>query len=63
LSAALAAGVAVSVLVMFIAIGYNPKSLEWWGNTVDYSGVDGSGVGILPIPARRYFGPEKVSSP
>jgi hypothetical protein len=48
---------------MFIAIGYNPKSLKWWGNTVDYSGVDGSGVGILPIPARRYLGPEKVSFP
>ena len=63
LSAAFTAGVAVSGLVMFFAIGYNPKRLKWWGNTVSYSGVDGSGVGILPIPARGYFGPEKGSFP
>lgn len=63
LSAAFTAGVAVSGLVMFFAIGYNPKRLKWWGNTVSYSGVDGSGVGILPIPSRGYFGPEKGSFP
>ena len=63
LSAAFTAGVAVSGLLMFFAIGYNPKRLNWWGNTVSNSGVDGSGVGILPIPARGYFGPEKGSFP
>ncbi|KAF3810508.1 Oligopeptide transporter 2 [Colletotrichum gloeosporioides] len=59
LSAALTAGVAVSALVMFFAVGYNPIALKWWGNTVSGAGVDGSQIGILPIPERGYFGPEK----
>ncbi|KAE8447140.1 hypothetical protein EG329_011124 [Mollisiaceae sp. DMI_Dod_QoI] len=63
LSAALTAGVAVSGLVMFFAIGYNPKSLKWWGNTVSGAGIDGAGKGIWPLPARGYFGPEKGSFP
>ena len=64
LSAALTAGVAVSALVMFFAVGYHPKNLSWWGNDVPWAGVDGSSVGILPIPADRgYFGPEKGTFP
>lgn len=63
LSAAFTAGVAISALVMFFAVGYNPISLKWWGNTVSSAGVDGSSVGILPIPARGYFGPEKGTFP
>ncbi|KAK1763650.1 OPT-domain-containing protein [Phialemonium atrogriseum] len=63
LSAALTAGVAISALIMFFAIGYNPISLKWWGNTVSSAGVDGSSVGIWPMPARGYFGPEKGSFP
>jgi hypothetical protein len=63
LSAALTAGVAVSGLIMFFAVGYNPKSLKWWGNTVSSAGIDGSSKGILPIPARGYFGPPKGSFP
>ncbi|PNY21070.1 Oligopeptide transporter 2 [Tolypocladium capitatum] len=63
LSAALTAGLAVSALVMFFAVGYHPKSLKWWGNTVSGAGADGSAVGIYPIPARGYFGPEKGSFP
>lgn len=63
LSAAFTAGVAISALVMFFAVGYNPISLNWWGNTVSSAGVDGSSVGILPIPERGYFGPEKGSFP
>lgn len=61
LSAALTAGVAISALVMFFAIGYNPKSLKWWGTTVSGAGVDGKSIGLLPIPARGYFGPERSS--
>jgi multisubunit Na+/H+ antiporter MnhB subunit len=63
LSAALTAGVAISALVMFFAVGYNPIHLKWWGNDVSYDGVDGSQIGILPIPSRGYFGPEKGSFP
>ncbi|KAJ4420300.1 oligopeptide transporter 6 [Neurospora sp. IMI 360204] len=64
LSAALTAGVAVSGLIIFFAVGYNPKKLEWWGNTVSGAGVDGRGTGILEIPKDRgYFGPEKGTFP
>ncbi|POS75725.1 hypothetical protein DHEL01_v205881 [Diaporthe helianthi] len=63
LSAALTAGVAISALVMFFAVSYRPVSLKWWGNTVSSAGVDGSSVGILPIPERGYFGPEKGHFP
>lgn len=63
LSAALTAGVAISALVMFFAVDYHPKTLKWWGNTVSSAGVDGSSAGILAMPARGYFGPEKGQFP
>ncbi|KYK61703.1 oligopeptide transporter protein [Drechmeria coniospora] len=63
LSAALTAGLAVSALVMFFAVGFHPRRLTWWGNTVSGAGVDGKQVGIYPIPARGYFGPEKGTFP
>ena len=64
LSAALTAGVAISALVMFFAVGYHPKKLDWWGNRVSYAGVDGSQRGILEIPEDRgYFGPERGTFP
>ncbi|KAK8927024.1 Oligopeptide transporter [Metarhizium anisopliae BRIP 53293] len=63
LSAALTAGLAVSALIMFFAVGYHPKSLKWWGNTVSTDGIDGQQVGWLPIPERGYFGPEKGHFP
>lgn len=63
LSAALTAGVAISALVMFFAVSYHPVKLTWWGNTVSSAGMDGSSSGILPIPERGYFGPEKGHFP
>jgi hypothetical protein len=63
LSAALTAGVAICGLVMFFAVEYDPKSLEWWGNKVSSAGIDGSSKGLLPIPARGYFGPAKGNFP
>ncbi|KAK4108537.1 OPT superfamily oligopeptide transporter [Canariomyces notabilis] len=63
LSAALTAGVAISGLIQFFAIGYNPVKLSWWGNTVSSAGIDGKQVGLLPIPERGYFGPVKGSFP
>ncbi len=63
LSAALTAGVAISALIMFFAVGYNPIKLDWWGNRISYAGMDGRSVGILPIPERGYFGPDKGSFP
>ena len=63
LSAALTAGVAISALIMFFAVGYNPIRLDWWGNRVSSAGMDGRSVGIMPIPERGYFGPAKGSLP
>ncbi|KAK4231881.1 putative oligopeptide transporter [Podospora fimiseda] len=63
LSASLTAGVAVSALVMFFAVGYNPVKLDWWGNRVSSAGLDGKGGAILEMPERGYFGPEKGSFP
>lgn len=63
LSAALGAGVAICALIMFFAVDYHPKPLSWWGNTVSSAGLDGSTTGLLPMPARGYFGPEKGHFP
>jgi hypothetical protein len=63
LSAALTAGVAISALVIFFTVQYEPKTLKWWGNTVSSAGVDGSGRGLLPIPERGYFGPDRGTFP
>ncbi|KAK9233999.1 hypothetical protein V1525DRAFT_414509, partial [Lipomyces kononenkoae] len=42
LSSALDAGVAFSAIIIFFAVNYHPKKLNWWGNTVSYAGVDDS---------------------
>lgn len=63
LSAALTAGVAVSAIIIFFAVQYHPVHLDWWGNKVSSAGVDGSSVGIVPMPVRGYFGPEKGAFP
>lgn len=63
LSAALTAGVAFAALIIYFSTQYHPKPLNWWGNTVSSAGLDGAGVGRLPLPDRGYFGPEKGSFP
>jgi len=63
LSASLTAGVAVSALVIFFAVGYNPTPLHWWGNDVSGAGADGAGTPILPIPDKGYFGPDRGTFP
>lgn len=63
LSAGLTAGVAISALVIFFAVQYEPKPLKWWGNTVSSAGVDGSSQGLYLIPERGYFGPERGTFP
>ncbi|PHH67580.1 hypothetical protein CDD80_719 [Ophiocordyceps camponoti-rufipedis] len=63
LSAALTAGLALSALVIFFALGFHPVKLSWWGNRVSAAGVDGSTVGLLPLPVRGYFGPERGTFP
>ncbi|CDR38816.1 CYFA0S02e06260g1_1 [Cyberlindnera fabianii] len=67
LSAGLDAGVAFSAIIIFFAVQYHAKNINWWGNTVSYGGIEG-GEGqqtLLDITetVRGYFGPEKGSYP
>lgn len=64
LSAAFTAGVAIAAIIMYFAVQYKPKSLVWWGNTVSTAGLDGTyDGGLLPIPAKGYFGPDPGNYP
>lgn len=61
LAAALNAGVAFGAIIIFFATGYkNIKTLNWWGNSVSYAGIDGEGgrVALLDLPKSGYFGLE-----
>jgi hypothetical protein len=58
LSAALGAGVAFSGLIMFFAVEYHAKNLNWWGNVWVYETLDAQGAATLhPIPEGGTFGP------
>lgn len=64
LSAAFTTGVALSALVIYFAVQYHPKSIDWWGNSVSGKGIDGSYKGgLLPIPEVGYFGPAPGNYP
>ncbi|PVH14735.1 OPT family small oligopeptide transporter [Candidozyma duobushaemuli] len=41
LSGALDAGVAFSSIIIFFAVQYDEKDINWWGNTVSYQGIEG----------------------
>lgn len=41
LSSGLDAGVAFSAIIIFFAVQYHAKDVNWWGNTVSYGGVEG----------------------
>ncbi|CAH2352877.1 oligopeptide transporter 2 [[Candida] railenensis] len=62
LSGGLDAGVAFSSIIIFFAVQYHDKSINWWGNNVPYVGVDG-GYGQQSIlnatesAPDGYFGP------
>ncbi|CAI8494580.1 unnamed protein product [Pichia kudriavzevii] len=45
LSAGLNTGTAFSAVIIFFAVQYHPKLLNWWGNTVSYAGADGQADG------------------
>ncbi|KAF4978313.1 hypothetical protein FZEAL_5286 [Fusarium zealandicum] len=58
LSAALSSGVAISALIIFLALQYNDITLDWWGNTVPFKGCEGSEQCVLKrVPEGEYFGP------
>ncbi|KAK9452722.1 OPT oligopeptide transporter protein-domain-containing protein [Dipodascopsis uninucleata] len=60
LSSGLTAGVAFCGILIFVALQYKPKQLNWWGNSVSTAGLDsGQSTAILGIPEDRgYFGPD-----
>lgn len=63
LSAGLDAGVAFSAIIIFFAVQYHEKDVNWWGNNVVYEGIEG-GYGQTTLKnisdtPRGYFGPEK----
>lgn len=41
LTSALASGMAISAIIIFFAVQYKAKPIDWWGNNVPYAGVDG----------------------
>ncbi|KAF5115965.1 hypothetical protein DV495_005157 [Geotrichum candidum] len=64
LSASLTAGVAFSAIIIFFAVQYHPKDINWWGNNVPYNGLDASMGGRLDIPEDPgYFGPSPENFP
>ena len=66
LSSGLTAGVAFSSIIIFFAVMYHEKDINWWGNTVVYTGYDGDMVGSLnatELAPDGYFGPRKGHFP
>ncbi|KAG7663267.1 OPT2 [[Candida] subhashii] len=60
LTCALSAGVAFSSIIIFFAVFYKEKDLNWWGNTVPFVGIDASMTGRLNATESApdgYFGP------
>ena len=57
-------GVAISGIIQVLIFGFSNNSegitIDWWGNTVGYAGVDyrsyNQNATLLPIPDVGYFG-------
>lgn len=64
LAAALNGAVAFSGIIIFFAVQYHPKIVDWWGVNVLSSTLDG-GAGqvalIQDLPSKGYFGPDTWS--
>ncbi|TVY82379.1 Glutathione transporter, partial [Lachnellula suecica] len=57
LSAALDSGLAVSAIIMFFTVIFPGGSLNWWGNNVSSTTVDGKGTPRKSLPESGTFGP------
>lgn len=60
LSGGLQAGVAFGAVIIFFAVQYHEKDIDWWGNDVMYEGLDGVGPALLDVASNEpegYFGP------
>lgn len=64
LSSSLTAGTAFSAVIIFFAVQYHPKDVNWWGNNVPYAGIDGSMVALKEVPeVPGYVGPSPENYP
>ncbi|KAK9464220.1 OPT oligopeptide transporter protein-domain-containing protein [Lipomyces oligophaga] len=62
ISSGLTAGVAFGGILIFLALQYHPKTLDWWGNSISDAGIDGAGDATLKgLPEIGYFGLEPGS--
>lgn len=59
ISAGLAAGVAVSAVIIFFATSIQVKNVDWWGNSAYAAGCDGAGCVLKTVAKGSYFGPPK----
>ncbi|RDW65607.1 putative isp4 protein-1 [Coleophoma crateriformis] len=58
LSASLDSGVAVSAIVIFFTVIFPGAQLNWWGNNVSSTTVDGLGTPWRSLEANATFGPK-----
>ncbi|KAK9455515.1 OPT oligopeptide transporter protein-domain-containing protein [Dipodascopsis uninucleata] len=65
LSSAMDAGVAFCAVVIFFTVQYTGRHLNWWGNDVPYTGIDGGNgrQNLLDLPEKGYFGPDPGQYP
>ena len=61
LAAALDAGLAFGVLLVFLTTALPQKSLVWWGNTVWMTTNDALGMPLNILPPNSTFGPTQWS--
>ncbi|KAK9452460.1 OPT oligopeptide transporter protein-domain-containing protein [Dipodascopsis uninucleata] len=57
LTSGLTGGMAFSGILIFFSVQYKAKTLNWWGNTVSRTGVDGIGTASLYQAPAEGFGP------
>lgn len=66
LSSAILSGIAFSGIIIFFAVQYHDKSIDWWGNNVPYAGLDNPYSASLDPAVSApdgYFGPRVGNFP
>ena len=57
LAASWMAGIALAAIVIFFGLEIPAVSIDWWGNTVSYTGCEDTACTRLEVPDIGYFGP------
>ncbi|KAJ4147657.1 hypothetical protein LMH87_002165 [Akanthomyces muscarius] len=58
LSAAFAAGIAISAVVQFFGLAFTGVEINWWGNNVVGQGCEGVACPLMPLPKGEGFAPK-----